>query len=253
MAREFDGSGDVLDAGASTIFDQATSISVGGWLWIDDNDASYKPAHQWGGANSAWLVEVNTTGTIQIVIQANNGDTRVVRSNGTLSNGAWHHVLLTWAQPTAVTIYIDGVAQGLTVSVAGNPAQIRNASTNLMLGKGFAGDGGDLDGRMAEWAFWRNRVLIASEVASLAKGFSPLFYPRDLIEYVKITGRDSPEIGLLGEEGSFTVTNTTYVEHPRMIYPSATSIRRFTTAAAVVGGATDWPKFQKNGFWSPGF
>ncbi len=73
-----------------------------------------------------------------------------------------------------------------------------------------------MDGDMADTAIW-NVDLSDEEVASLAKGYSPLFIrPQNLVFYRSfVRGTDSPGIGTID-----SVTGTVVSDHPPMIYPS---------------------------------
>ncbi|GAA2707818.1 LamG-like jellyroll fold domain-containing protein [Micromonospora olivasterospora] len=63
------------------------------------------------------------------------GSATPITSNAAVTDGAWHHVVLTGAGDTQ-TLYLDGVAKG---TLPGTIALIPNGSTNVLVGAGFVG------------------------------------------------------------------------------------------------------------------
>lgn len=112
--------------------------------------------------------------------------------------------------------YKDGVS--VTVTTRFSPAgTFRTDETDLIIGN-RSNQTETWDGTIAEFAKW-DRILTAAEIDQLGKGYSPLFIPRGLVLYMPIIGNYSPEIELrMGSNG--TLTGTTKVPHPRIIYPN---------------------------------
>jgi len=89
-------------------------------------------------------------------------------------------------------------------------------------------------GRIAEAAIW-NVALSDAEVASLAKGYSPLFIqPTALVAYWPLIGHATTEIDSVGGFG-LTVTGATKAAHPRIIYPSRSRLILPQAAAPAAG------------------
>jgi hypothetical protein len=86
-------------------------------------------------------------------------------------------------------------------------------------------------GGLAECALW-NRVLTADEIRALGRGFAPAFFPRGRVFYSLIDGRHSPEINMAGTTHG-TVTGTTFLDHPPVIYP-----RQMGVQVPTVGGSS---------------
>lgn len=213
MARDFDGTDDWLDFGDVTILDGLTSLSAGGWFYIDTTP---------GGGSNASVVRKDGTAT---PVQLNGTDGKwncALWSSGlkvfngptfaTIGTGAWVHLMATWTTADGdVDFYINGA---LSVTTAGTATtSLANAANALRFGATESG-GEDYDGRAAEIAFW-NRELTAAEVAQLgADAYCPLFVPRGLILYTPLVRELTNRVG-----ASPTANGTTVIEHPRIIYP----------------------------------
>jgi len=95
-------------------------------------------------------------------------DRIVVRTTATVHDGEWHHALVTWAgsvTPVAadVTIYIDGVAQAVTVLNDSLTGTILNTEP-FCIGNRADNPSQYLDGRIAEGSVW-DKTLSAAEAA----------------------------------------------------------------------------------------
>ncbi|TNH22815.1 hypothetical protein FHG89_28290 [Micromonospora orduensis] len=66
-----------------------------------------------------------------------NGNPSPINTNVTVTDGAWHHVVLAGAGDTQ-KLYLDGVDRG---TLAGTVAQIPGGSANVLVGAGFVGGG----------------------------------------------------------------------------------------------------------------
>ena len=86
------------------------------------------------------------------------------------------------------------------------------------------------DGRIAEVAAW-DRAVSDAEITSLSKGFSPLFFTRNLQAYYPLIGNTSPEVDWKNGKTA-TVTGTTAYPHPRIYYPSSYNIAPFAAGGA---------------------
>ena len=105
-----------------------------------------------------------------------------IKATTVLTTGAWHHVVLTYDQSATtgvadrLALYLDGALEAdntyeypvnapfmSTHAIGDGPAHLALGSTISSLGPcGFY-----LKGLLDEYAFWKNRVLTASEVTSL--------------------------------------------------------------------------------------
>lgn len=159
-----------------------------------------------------------------------------------ISTGVWYHVAATFASATSRYAWLDGTptTQGTTSRVPSGINQItigceQHSSGTLAL---------PWHGEIAEVAIWDAALEdspgatpgVSSEIASLAKGVSPLLVrPQSLVYYWPIVGKYSPEIDMISA-GGMTVTGTATAAHPRVFMPKRSRARRFTTAVA--GGSS---------------
>lgn len=115
-------------------------------------------------------------------------------------------------------------------SRTGISGAISDASPNIMVGARIS-DATFFAGGIAECAIW-NRVLTDGEIRALGRGFAPAFFPRGRVFYSLIDGRHSPEINMAGTTHG-TVTGTTFLDHPPVIYP-----RQMGVQVPTVGGSS---------------
>lgn len=112
-------------------------------------------------------------------------------------------------------IYFDGVAQTVT---NGTPAPTGSlftpAAEGYWVGNRSNDSARNWDGVLSEFAVW-DRILAAAEIAALGEGFSPLHFPRGLVEYLPMIRDD---ISLV--RAAPTITGTAVRRHPRLILPS---------------------------------
>ncbi len=220
MARDFNGSSDKTGHGLAAEQNNLTTWSFGGWFYLDSN-AQYKRIVQKGSAwpNADWDLEFDDGwGMVftNIHWSTNSGAWSIPKP----ATGAWTHILVTYDMGSTANdpaIYVNGASQ--TVTERGTPSGTApaNSQSTLYLGSD-SGNGQYYDGRMAEFAMW-NRVLTAAEADIIgAKKYSPLFVSNGLVMYVPLIGRTSPELELInGANG--TLTGTSVIEHPSIIYP----------------------------------
>ena len=146
---------------------------------------------------------------------------------GVLKADTWQHFIIR-RDGTSVNTYVDGVAVGGTITVGSGTF----TAPNIRLGAHFFSGGNNefFDGLIAEVAIY-STVFGLPEIEALADSISPfLVRPESLIRYWEVNGRDSPEIeSIVGSNG--IVTGTTFVPHPRIIYPTQ-PMSGFAAAAA---------------------
>lgn len=237
MARNFDGSNDVLNWGDLAVWDDATVISWNLWVLADTLVTGQD-----------WIMGQKASASHGAIVRADNVNVRlgwfVEDSDGTgitlwgVTNsaitGQWQHLFGSFIANTAsgMQLWIDGTEDGNSPVNTTNCANLGATTQNFTMGERNNGTG-DFDGKIAEVAFW-NRVLTDSEITILSKAYSPLFITNGLIFYAPLIGNYSPEIDIKAS-ATATVTGATAFSHPRIIYPSPTQIRRFTTAAPPAG------------------
>jgi hypothetical protein len=139
-------------------------------------------------------------------------------ANGTTA-GTWNHGCGVYTSDSSRTAYLNGVA-GTTDTNARTP----NAGSldRVLVGR-FQGGATIVycDALIAEAALW-NVALSADEVASLAKGVSPLLVrPDSLAFYAPIYGTHGPEPELIGGRDLTVQGGATKAAHPRIFLPTA--------------------------------
>lgn len=227
MARGFystDGAGttDAIDTGYTGY---TTAWSMAFWAWrtgagggdlarLFDKDGA-------GGVGSRFLF-YSSTGSYYVigVVWTGSGDASwTFPQNGT---GAWAHFVITYdgsSSSNNPAAYINGVSQTLTPGTAPSGSLDTSGTGSYRVGNRSDGPRA-WNGRLAEFAHW-GRILTAGEIAALANGYAPAFFPSDLIFYYPMLGRYSPENDQsIGTNYPGTVTGTAYQAHPRIIYPS---------------------------------
>lgn len=140
----------------------------------------------------------------------------VAASTAGFSAGVWSHACGVFAASNSRTAYFNGANPGSETTNVVPAGLDRTYVGQFEYGGGFIYS----DCSIAECAIW-NVALNADEVASLARGFSPMMVrPASLAWYLPIMGRVSPEPDLKAGNNAAIIPGTT-IEHPRMIYPAA--------------------------------
>ena len=147
----------------------------------------------------------------------------------------WRVVVATWAVSVAPKLWActlgDAIAElSYTGTPTGGNGRGSDASATLRIGARDALDATFFAGGLAECALW-NRVLSADELNALGKGFAPAFFPSGRVMYSPVDGRSSPELNYAGTTHG-TVTGTTYLEHPPVIYPSRMAMTKTGASAS---------------------
>lgn len=235
MARDFDGSASRIVFANPTLIDGLTDMTVSWWFNKDTDGESTTPRmfdkrQQVGVAG--WSIYIGSTTSIRVDRDYTTNDMNYYSNTGVIAEDTLYHGLVTFNN-TARTclIYINGSLVTMATTTAGNGDLVDDSGNDL-----FIGDRGDsarnFDGLLAEIGIW-NRILTPGEVDSLAKGFAPTFFMNGLRFYVPTHGNNSPENDLIGGIQG-TVTGSTKVSHPRIIYPKGYQIAPY--GVSVAGG-----------------
>ena len=227
MARGFystDGSSttDALDTGASVY---STQMSYAFWIWrtgagggdlarVFDKDGATTGGRYFyysgSGAVFGW----------GIIWTGGGGGNWTFPEN---TSGQWASFVLTYdgsSPSNTPAAYVNGVSQTMTLTSGAPSGSLDTSGVGpYIIGNRADGVRG-WNGRLAEFAHW-DRVLTADEIAALAKGASPAFFPSGSVFYYPLLGRYSPEADRsIGVNYPGTLTGTAYQDHPRIIYPS---------------------------------
>lgn len=226
MARSFNGTSDYLEyaGGAITALpitlaiwankDDTTALDVA--ISISDKDATNRIGIAFTAAAKVRIVGINTAGS------NGNADTTASYSAST-----WHHAAAVFSSATSRTIYLDGGnAVTDTNSIDVSPANFDSTTIGSFIIS--TGRSQYFGGKLAEAGIW-SVALTAAEIASLAKGMSPLqIRPESLVAYYPLIGNASPEVDLRGRY-EMTVTGAVKADHPAIYNPRNTLFVRKNT------------------------
>ncbi len=108
---DFDGSNDYIDCGASNSIISGTNITLACWFKSADTDDSKLMQLKRTSSSSNLSLDVNVGGSaghVGAVVRHSSGGT-VVSADGSVDDGAWHHLALTTTS-SAQVLYLDGVS-----------------------------------------------------------------------------------------------------------------------------------------------
>lgn len=230
MARTFDGVDDQIAFGSDTAVDGLTAWTAYILIRItadvtserqlltkmrsDFQGKMYLAAVGAGGSN-------NKVFTISTRNGGNNVNTESVAN--VLAVDTWKVVISTWAgDGSAAKIFSctigEAIAEvGYAAQNAGSGAIADDSSATLRIAARDPVDATFFAGGCAGAALW-NRVLTADELTALGRGFSPDFFPRGRVLNCRVDGRTSPERNLASGGTDGTVTGTTFLDHPPVMY-----------------------------------
>lgn len=229
MARTFDGVDDQIAFGSDAACDQLSTFTA--YALVRPTASVTSERQVLTKMNSSYLgkmyISLLTTNQIFCYIPRNGGvDCYAFTANDALVVNVWNVIVVTWAgSGSAPSIYrceIGGTLTDVTAATqVGTGSFWDDSSATLRVAARDPLDATFYAGGIADVALW-NRVLNSTERGDLGLGYSPEFTPSGLVFASRITGSASPEINTTGGTNG-TVTGTTLLTHPSVIYPSATS------------------------------
>lgn len=247
MARTFDGTDDQVAFGSESAIDNISTFTACAFVRptanivderqvLDKMDSSY--------VGNIFIGAVGGGGSNNKVFtyrQATGGDPSATSVADILVVNTWKVIIVTFDSGITVdsqriyhstiggTIAEVGYSSG-GPSVAWSGTLEADAGATLRVAARDPGDATFFAGGLAECAIW-NRILTADERGALGKGYAPAFFPNGRVFYSPIDGRSSPEFNYAGTTHG-TVTGTTYLEHPPVIYPSRMAITKTGASAS---------------------
>lgn len=241
MARDFSGVNQTIQFGS--LFQNVSVFSISVWVQLDVINVDQSVIATFRNGSTGFMLFFDDIGIsandVWSFVVADSGNTGTVRLECSASSGTTNLTHL-YAEFTATTtggfrVFINGVADANSPAntTGGNGDDSGGSGNSLTLGCDSTGTTRDLNGRIAEVGIW-TRTLGDSEIAGLAKGYSPLFYPQSLDFYSPLIGNFSPEVDLIGASAG-TVTGATKFTHPRIIYPSPKQLLYIKTVVAPGG------------------
>ena len=225
MSRSFNGTSDYLIYSGAAV----TAVPLTMACWAKWNNLATATMLMTIGDNASTTsllnrFRLNKNASDAILAAAANTTTSGNSTAGTVTaTNTWYHCAGVYTSATSRTGYLDGVA-GTANTTNLTPTSLDDTTIGAStFGSGSVGT--YMDGQIAEAAIW-NVALTAAEIASLAKGMSPLMVrPASLISYWPLVGNFSPEIDLHGRL-EMTVNGTTASNHPRVYMPRGPMIPR---------------------------
>ncbi len=227
MARSFNGTTDIIDAGTTDWCgtSDGNPWTIACWCYYSSSQVGTNPAFVIKGQypNTYFAIFSNTGagGVLNLLVGSGVADSGV-----SIPTDQWNFLVA--SAPTVGTAFgmVNSTSFNFTSNGWGINATAGAGATTFL--------GQVLTGNLAEVGIW-NVSLTAAELAILSKGYSPLFVgPSALVAYWPIVGRTSPEINLVGG-GNGTLTGTANAAHPRIIMPSRPMIGH-NSAGAAPGG-----------------
>lgn len=249
MARNFDGSGDIIDVpGASN----ATIGTIAAWIKADTLPPSTERDICW----TYYLAsESESFGTYDkalflrssgiVVAYVYDGATKRVASTSAISTGTWYHIAMTFSNADDFRVWFNGVNEATTV-LAGDSFSYLDPNFRLC-GLTNTFDDGEttrsrLDGSIADLHIW-TVVLNAEEVTQAMRG--AIVRPHQQILWLPLWGITSPEPDWSGSNAHGTLTGTVRDDHPPGI--SAVWLAPHPRQSQVVAAAAGQPSMRRWG------
>lgn len=227
MARNFDGTNDKIVFGASAAED-LTTFTAFAWIQFPSNFTAERQILAKTNVSYQAKQFLQSQGTAQNDFQSFLGRTTTDMVSRSTANalvaGVWNVVLATSDGTNAPKLYVATMGNDLAevtyaVQQAGSGTFHDLSAANLMVGSRMP-----LDtfwaGQVAEVGLW-NRVLSAQEIQSVGRGYAPSFFTDGLVQYLPLSGQNSPEPRFgTGSTVEGVVTEATKVNSPSIMrYP----------------------------------
>lgn len=227
MARSFNGSSDYGRNGNGVI--SSVPCTMAAWFYVGSSHdgalLDVRASAGWAGID----ISVRSTGKVRWYVSDTSSVGPVLSSTASYSTNTWQHMAGRSSSSTGHQVFLNGSQSGTDSTSVG---AFTTVQTNVGRYEAGGSNGEYLNGRAAEVAVW-NVALDDAEIASLAAGFSPLcIRPASLVGYWPLLGRTSPEIDLRSGN-ALTLTGTSQIDHPRIIYRPTQIV---VPAAAAAGG-----------------
>jgi len=172
QGASFDGSRRVEIANESN-FDYSfdSSFSMSAWVTNTGNNGGdfIMAKAQNSGDFKGYHMQINSSGQLQMILQHTGGTDITVRTNMSINDGQWHHVVATYngsRTAAGITLYVDGVAVATTTdrdNINGTHTMLNDAP--LIIGSRENG-GAAFNGQIDEAAIW-NSELSATDVQEM--------------------------------------------------------------------------------------
>lgn len=233
MSREFDGINDLLNVNSTVL--TAFPLSMACWFYHTASSNGQLMALTASANNNNWISI--TAGVTSVTAQTNGagGFVAALTSAG-YSLNTWNHACGVFSASNSRSAFVNGGSK-VTNTTNSVPAGLARTSIGV-LNRPTPVE--YMTGRIAEAAIW-NSALSDSQVASLAKGVSPLLIqPENLVFYAPLIGNNSPETDYVGSF-NMTVTGAIKAGHSPVFNPRRRNT--FQTSGASPAGYKTWWNF----------
>lgn len=189
--------------------------------WFNSNSSTANQAiitlnRSASDADAAGLAINGSTGGDPVqAYYAATGPFYFANSSAAYTTNTWQHACGVFSSSTLRTAYLDGGNSGTNTTSATWGTAPGRTSVGVYRSSGVSAG---FSGFLAEVCIW-TAALDASEVASLAKGVSPLLVrPQSLVHYLPMIRTAAQD--LKGTTWTTTGSVNELGEHPRMYYPA---------------------------------
>ena len=146
----FDGSTSRIDMGNASALDGMTALTISAWIKPNSLTGANRIFTKWRGS---FLVgtKLGAGDVLRLSVEKSGGGLSIFDSPAsTLTTGSWQHLVLTWSQPNAATIYVNGTAKSVTITQDQNVTSTGTSSTAVQIGYSSDGLGNHFDGLIDE-------------------------------------------------------------------------------------------------------
>lgn len=161
--------------------------------------------------NSTNEFGIRTDSSGHILAVSTDGTVSTATTSTAMSAGVWCHACAVISSASARAAFLNGGGKG-TNATARTTSGVNQTEIGHTTGVGFT------NGNIAECAIW-NIALADAEVLALASGVAAwLIHPEALKFYTPLSMGFSPEINIMSNTNTGTVTGATVIDGPAITY-----------------------------------
>ncbi|MFQ5492567.1 MAG: DUF2341 domain-containing protein [Candidatus Dojkabacteria bacterium] len=175
-ALDFDGVDDFVEVANESYFDQTTTLTVAGWVYLSDSSrSSFASKGTGASADGGWSWDYGGFNAGQVEFGVNGGSLIYMTVGAAMSINEWHYVVGVFDSSLSgnsrLSLYIDGVKQTGTYTNSGTFTTITPNNNSVMVG---SKDGAiRFTGKIDKVRVW-DRALTAREAAIEYNGGKPV-------------------------------------------------------------------------------
>lgn len=190
----------------------AVPLTIACWFNPVSNAVAYRLFGISDGSNSnLFCVGQTSGGKVDATTVGAGSLTSAASVTASTTSGTWAHACAVFASATDRRAFLNGTNKG-TDATSKTPSGLN--ATDI----GFDGSGTFANANIAECAIW-NITLADAEVAALANGVAAwLIHPEALKFYAPLSMGYSPEINIISNTNTGTITGATLIDGPAITY-----------------------------------